>query len=73
MDQCDSFNIISYDFSNANSDKDNRKRGIRACDLCRKKKVKCVYKQEDSCMNCIAYNETCLVTTNLKKRRLAER
>ncbi|CAO3624712.1 unnamed protein product [Mucor hiemalis] len=45
-----------------------RLRVTRACDFCRRRKVKCIFQEGESCYNCQAYNEECKFTANIKKR-----
>ncbi|KAI8370961.1 fungal-specific transcription factor domain-containing protein [Blakeslea trispora] len=45
-----------------------RSRITRACDYCRKKKVKCYFTPGQPCSNCSSYGITCEFTEGVKKR-----
>ncbi|KAI8643543.1 fungal-specific transcription factor domain-containing protein [Parasitella parasitica] len=50
------------------SNKKTNRRVTRACDFCRRRKVKCTFQEGDICLNCQAYNEKCQFTKVAKKR-----
>ncbi|CAO0799435.1 unnamed protein product [Mucor circinelloides] len=58
-------NISEADLSS--SDK-KRYRITRACDYCRKKKVKCYFTPGQACSNCVSYGITCEFNDGAKKR-----
>ncbi|ORZ06882.1 fungal-specific transcription factor domain-domain-containing protein [Absidia repens] len=48
--------------------KEKKRRVTRACDFCRRKKVKCYFSPGKSCSNCISYGITCEFNDGSKKR-----